>query len=168
MPYADKDKKLAYWKDYNAKRKESKKEYNRLYRLANREKLSADLKEWSKNNPLAVKGYVLKRRYGVTVEQYNTLFEKQNGCCAICTAHQSQFKKALHLDHCHKTDKIRGLLCVNCNTALGHLKESTGMVQQAIEKDKVLLSTDSKKGVSKFLDDPALLQKAISYLNFSL
>lgn len=168
MPFADKEKERAYRKAYNAKKKEAKREYNKQYRIVNKDRLYENLKVWHKNNPLAVKKYVLKRRYKVTVEQYSTLFEKQKGCCAICEAHQSKFKKALHVDHCHESGRIRGLLCVNCNTALGHLKESADMVQQAIEKDKTILSVDSKKGASKFLNNDLLLQKAISYLNFSL
>lgn len=65
----------------------------------------------------------LYKRFGMTKEEYNTLFSSQNGCCAICKQHQSEFKRSFAVDHCHKTGKIRGLLCGNCNTALGLLRE---------------------------------------------
>lgn len=61
----------------------------------------------------------LRLRYGLTPEQYDKLFEQQNGCCAICGRHQSESKLALGIDHCHKTGKVRRLLCPPCNTCLG-------------------------------------------------
>lgn len=53
-------------------------------------------------------------------KKYNELFEKQKGCCAICGKHQSELEKTLHVDHDHKTGKVRGLLCQRCNQALGY------------------------------------------------
>ena len=75
----------------------------------------------------------MKSTFNLTVEDYNTLFEKQNGCCAICNRHQTEFKKRLAIDHCHTTNVIRGLLCSSCNTALGLLKDDTNALQNAIE-----------------------------------
>lgn len=57
----------------------------------------------------------LKQKYGITPEQYDELFEKQSGCCAICERHQSEFNQRLAVDHNHKTREIRGLLCNYCN-----------------------------------------------------
>ena len=61
----------------------------------------------------------LKRSYGLTLIQYNELFKAQNGLCLGCFKHQSQFNHRLFVDHCHKTGKVRGLLCSSCNRALG-------------------------------------------------
>lgn len=61
----------------------------------------------------------LKHRYNLSKEDWDRMFEKQNGCCAICGKHQSEFAKTLGIDHNHQTGKIRGLLCYNCNRALG-------------------------------------------------
>ena len=69
----------------------------------------------------------LKRYFGITLEEYNTLFIKQSGLCAICfkseTIKQFGKIKPLSVDHCHKTNKIRGLLCSSCNVGLGHFKD---------------------------------------------
>ena len=52
----------------------------------------------------------------ITVEEYDLLYAKQNGYCAICGKHQSQLRTRLAVDHDHSTGKIRGLLCFSCNT----------------------------------------------------
>ena len=165
MPYADKEKAKAYRRLYNEKNKVFKKEYNRKYRELNREKLRDMANGWAKNNPLVVKNYILKRRYGVSVEIYNELLNKQNGCCAICGIHYTKFKRSMHIDHCHESNKIRGILCVNCNTALGHFKENIGLLQQAIKNGNMFLNSNNKKGLSKFCSDINNLQIAIIYLS---
>lgn len=75
----------------------------------------------------------LKRNYGITPEDYNEMFEAQEGCCAICSTHQVSMKHKLHVDHCHKTGKVRGLLCKNCNLALGNFQDSTKLLLKAIQ-----------------------------------
>jgi hypothetical protein len=81
----------------------------------------------------------LKRIYGISIEDYNLLFTNQDGSCAICKIHQSKLKRPLDVDHDHETGKVRGLLCSNCNTSLGLLKDSTELLSHAIkylEKNK--------------------------------
>jgi hypothetical protein len=63
---------------------------------------------------------VTLKRYGITRVQYNALFKKQGGACAIC----EETLYAPHIDHDHKTGKVRGLLCVSCNTKLVFALES--------------------------------------------
>lgn len=60
----------------------------------------------------------LMKTYGITLEQYDELLEKQNQCCAVCLKHEKEFKMKLAVDHNHKTGEIRGLLCTNCNHRL--------------------------------------------------
>ena len=67
----------------------------------------------------------LKRTYGITLDVYNQMFKKQQGSCAICEKHQSQLTHALSVDHNHRTQEIRGLLCKNCNAALGQFNGDT-------------------------------------------
>ena len=70
--------------------------------------------------------------YGLTIEQYNELISKQNNCCAICKTIFS-VKKHTHIDHCHLTNKVRGILCHSCNTSLGHFRDSIQTLKNAIE-----------------------------------
>jgi len=74
----------------------------------------------------------LKRKFNLSLDEYDKMFQEQDGCCAICGIHQSELKKALCVDHNHKTEKIRGLLCSNCNLAIGILKHNTGILHNAI------------------------------------
>ena len=77
----------------------------------------------------------LKKFYGITLEDYNRMFAEQNGCCAMCGRHQSEFKRRLAVDHDHKTSKVRGLLCTGCNVKLGVLED-----RDLVELSKVYLS----------------------------
>lgn len=72
----------------------------------------------------------IKNRYGITKEDFSALLEKQNNLCAICFIKPDT---RLHIDHCHQTGKVRGLLCGNCNRALGLLKDNTIFLSKAIE-----------------------------------
>jgi hypothetical protein len=71
-----------------------------------------------------------KHAYGLSLEQYNELVQKQGGVCAICG--KPPTKRALHVDHCHQTSKIRGLLCRGCNLALGNMEEDISRLYKAI------------------------------------
>ena len=57
----------------------------------------------------------LQRKYGITLIDYDLKLSKQNHCCALCSRHKSNFKYSLHVDHNHKTGKVRGLVCYQCN-----------------------------------------------------
>lgn len=68
----------------------------------------------------------------ITYEQYLELFLKQNGSCAICGSTVNQFDKGMCVDHCHNTNKVRGLLCTSCNRGIGSLKDNIQLLQNAI------------------------------------
>ena len=70
--------------------------------------------------------------YGIMVEDYETMRSEQKGCCAICGKHESKCTKRLHIDHCHATGKVRGLLCGSCNTAIGLLGDDIERLKYAI------------------------------------
>lgn len=59
--------------------------------------------------------YHIRRVYGLTPEQYQELYDKQQGKCPICLRHQDEFPQRLSVDHNHKTNEVRGLLCRYCN-----------------------------------------------------
>jgi hypothetical protein len=86
-----------------------------------------------KYNPEKDRKSNLKRSYGMTIEQYDELFTKQNGSCAGCKRHQSVFAQRLAVDHCHITGEIRGLLCAPCNRALGLLKDRVDTLLSLID-----------------------------------
>ena len=60
----------------------------------------------------------LLRKYGITLEQYDEMYERQQGCCAVCLRHSEEFTRRLAVDHNHKTREVRGLLCNYCNHRL--------------------------------------------------
>jgi Recombination endonuclease VII len=101
-----------------------------VYRRANRAKLNAYNKRWVAKHVENVELYNLSKKlrssYGLTVEQYQEMVRQQNGVCAICGRPPKGGKKTkrLSVDHCHKTGRIRGLLCTRCNIALGHVESS--------------------------------------------
>ena len=72
----------------------------------------------------------LQKLFGITLTDYNELLTKQNHVCALCGKRPK--KKRLSVDHCHKTGKVRGLLCGNCNTAIGLFKDNPIVLEKAI------------------------------------
>lgn len=77
--------------------------------------------------------YALQRKFGISEEKYNDLLIDQNSCCAICQRHQSNLSRKLAVDHNHLTGQVRGLLCPNCNTGIGNLRDNTEMLEKAIK-----------------------------------
>lgn len=79
----------------------------------------------------------LKQKYGIDAAQYDLMLAKQNGVCAICknVERSSMFgnRVKLAVDHCHKTGKVRGLLCSGCNTGIGHFNEDPERIRRAID-----------------------------------
>jgi len=118
-----------------AGRREYQSAYSKKWRKENPEKCRAYLKtkDAKKNARVRKKRYILKCRYGLTIEQWNDIFEEQKGICPICLLHMDEcVKKELHVDHCHKTGKVRGLLCSTCNKALGLFHDDFEMLERAI------------------------------------
>lgn len=74
----------------------------------------------SPNVKMQVRNRALKNIFGIDLNDYNRMFEFQDGQCKTCKRHQSVLSKVLVVDHCHKTNKIRGLLCDYCNRLLGN------------------------------------------------
>ncbi|GAA2809565.1 endonuclease VII domain-containing protein [Streptomyces showdoensis] len=69
----------------------------------------------------------LKRQYGLTEAERDEMINSQGGLCAICLA-----APAAHVDHCHKTGRVRGVLCFNCNSAIGKLGDDPDVLRRAI------------------------------------
>lgn len=75
----------------------------------------------------------LKSLYGITSEDYNDMLVLQGGVCAICKNPPTLRMLHLRVDHCHKTGRVRGLLCHGCNTGIGNLKDSEYNLKAAIQ-----------------------------------
>lgn len=97
------------------------KEYYKKYKLTHKDTRRRDRKD-----------YIREWRFGLTKEDYNKIFEEQNGRCLICLKHQSELKRSLAVDHCHSTNKIRGLLCSSCNPGLGQFKDDEELLFRAV------------------------------------
>ncbi len=80
----------------------------------------------------------LRRKFAITSEEYDNLFESQNGVCAICFLPETALSKwggggrLLSVDHCHSSGKNRGLLCARCNQGIGLLKDDPEVLKNAI------------------------------------
>jgi hypothetical protein len=83
----------------------------------------------AKKDPFKARKWSLKSTYGMSLEDYATLLARQDGVCAICL--KAPAKRRLCVDHCHATGKIRGLLCANCNAALGFLRDDENVAMAA-------------------------------------
>lgn len=83
------------------------------------------------------RNFALKKKYGITLKEYNIIFINQNGLCKIClkpdvTKRRSTVDGNLVVDHDHITGKVRGLLCHNCNVALGSFRDSEENLIRAV------------------------------------
>jgi hypothetical protein len=76
--------------------------------------------------------YMRKRKYGLSVDSYQAMLESQNHVCKICHK-SSRGGKALSVDHCHDTGRVRGLLCTKCNTGLGQFCDDPVLIKRALE-----------------------------------
>jgi hypothetical protein len=74
---------------------------------------------------VAMRESYLKRKYGISISDYQQMLARQNGCCAVCSRQASaEAHGVLRIDHDHKTMTVRGLLCHSCNVALGHGRDN--------------------------------------------
>lgn len=99
------------------------KKYYYICKLCTRKKN----REYKEKNKLALQRKARIYRYGVGHEEYETLEKKHDGLCHICRS-----KKGICVDHCHKTKNVRGLLCSQCNTALGAFYDNIATIERAI------------------------------------
>lgn len=77
----------------------------------------------------------LKKFYGITLEDYDRILAAQGGKCAICGADEPDktgYRKHFDVDHCVSTGRIRGIICTNCNNALGRFQHDENLLMKAI------------------------------------
>lgn len=125
--------------------REQKNESRRI-RYANdlefREKLKAKSREFNKRHPERKRRIRLKTEYEMTPADYSAMLMDQGGGCAICGSRECQGdttnggkKKSasLHVDHCHVTGMIRGILCSACNSSIGLMRDSPELLRKAAD-----------------------------------
>lgn len=100
----------------------------RAYHQAHKQEANIRRQRWTRNNPEKSRSMWLKKRYKITLDNFNTKLLAQGNVCASC----KQARK-LCVDHDHTTGKVRGLLCDACNKALGLLEEKQATLVSLIE-----------------------------------
>ena len=100
---------------------------------------NAKARQWRKDNPENTEKHLIRmrqrskeRRYGITQEQFDQMLLDQDNKCKICNVEFNE-SKFTHIDHCHDSDRVRGLLCNNCNMALGQFGDNTDISGKAIK-----------------------------------
>lgn len=97
-----------------------------------REKHKQSVKEYNERKP-EIKLNSRLKKYGLNYDTYLELNRKQNGKCAICGSEIGDaMMNRLYVDHNHKTGKVRGLLCMECNIGLGKFKDNIDLLKNAI------------------------------------
>lgn len=100
-------------------RKPEARERAKLWQKQNPARVAAIKKRGRAEHPDRVKADQLRRLYGISLAEYQVMMTEQGGKCAIC-----RLSPATDVDHCHQTNKVRGILCNNCNRGLGFFKDS--------------------------------------------
>jgi hypothetical protein len=104
---------------------------NKKYAAENKDVLKVKNKEWALNNKLKIKNTKLLKKFGITLEEKEKIFKNQNNSCAICLATENIRSRDWDVDHCHKTGRVRGILCSNCNRALGLFGDDVNVIANA-------------------------------------
>ena len=145
----DSERRKAYMKIYRNKNKDSLREYNLSYYEKNKEHLRKNAREYFQNNKTdekrerhieytktwysehreEVRIKALMNNYGLTLEEYEVMLERQENKCSICGSKHT----VLCVDHNHETGKVRGLLCHSCNLGLGTFKDNIHLLQKSID-----------------------------------
>ncbi len=108
-------------KCYYHRNKQQEQRRVRQYRRANKEKIAVGHRRRQ-----------LTTLYGLSIEDYDALYRKQRGKCAVCEIKFVELPRAPQVDHDHKTKRVRGLLCSSCNPAIGLLGDTPRLLQRAV------------------------------------
>ena len=125
-------------KEYREKNKERIAAHKKEYRKTNKEQIAAYNKKYNEKNKEQIatykKIYRMKLLYNLSPDDFNSMINKQENKCKLCLVDflYDKHNTKPFIDHCHTTNKVRGLLCLNCNSGLGHFKDNTERLTQAI------------------------------------
>jgi hypothetical protein len=120
---------------YRKNTKEKRRVWNGEWRESHKDKYREWVQKWRVDNPERTREIdgkaTLKKRHGITLEDYARMLKEQGGCCEICGRPSTDYKRSLHVDHDHSTGKVRGLLCVKCNSGIGYFCDNTALLENA-------------------------------------
>lgn len=125
-----KEKARAYGVIWRAANKVKITELNRAYSKENAIKIRKRVKAWTSKNPKRAFNNWLKSKYGITYLEYDKMVKAQRGVCKICSQ-KGKINRRLHIDHCHTTGRVRGLICYYCNLMLGLAKDNPNTLRNA-------------------------------------
>lgn len=135
---ANRDKCREYNNKYRSKPsvKEKQKEYDKRHRIRHPGSMLIAKRKWYKANKpkirLVARKLALKTKFGMTLDDFNRMFESQDKKCAVCLSENSGAKIDWAVDHCHSTGKVRGILCHPCNRIL-HWKVTPEILHRAAD-----------------------------------
>lgn len=131
----NRDERMAYAEAYRAAHREQRLAYQREYYQKNQDKLRIAMQEYRQTHRDEVSHRNRRRNYGVSPEQYAALLKEQNDACAICERPETALRKgkprSICVDHDHETGRVRGLLCSDCNRAVGLLNDDIRLLARA-------------------------------------
>jgi hypothetical protein len=116
-------------RSYRQAHKEEIRERARAYYLAHKQQINEQCRAYYHAHKHASAVQKVRRLYGISPAEYDALLTEQGGACAIC---RRRAKGRLCVDHCHVTGTVRGLLCSECNCALGYLKDDQASLVAAL------------------------------------
>ena len=130
---ANKEKRKEYNKKSSKRYREAHperiKQFARQYYKAHKKERKQYLKQYREVHPEKIRQWNLKQKYGITLKQFDQMLKDQNNRCAICGKKFSKINLP-NIDHNHKTQKIRALLCKRCNVAMGLLEEDPTLLDK--------------------------------------
>ena len=122
-----------------ARDEEKYKAKKKRYREKYKEKIAKKRKLWGEKNKdkqaVNTRRYTLKKLYGITMEEYDAMYDAQAGCCAICNKYCEKGvagRDGICVDHNHATGRVRALLCHGCNRGIGMVGEDTTILERMI------------------------------------
>ncbi len=118
--------------EWSKNNKEKASRNKKVYWEKNKEKVKVAQRKLYYRTPEKQVAKRLRASFGMTLEQYDEMREKQGFSCAICGRHETTLVRRLAVGHCHETKKIRGLLCNSCNRGIGFFGDSISYLSSAI------------------------------------
>jgi len=142
-----KQRRAEYARSWRKRNPDKVREHTRRSRIKNKDKIRERQRKWLKDNAEShreysrqwyldnktrVKDLQLQRIHGISLDEYYSLLSDQSGVCAICKSPDPIKGDHFHVDHCHSTNQVRGLLCAHCNVGIGHFKDSHDLLEEAV------------------------------------